>query len=117
MLTLIFSVFSIGVSIRFLLPRQVEKLIEWHWPHWMSWFISSVSTVLEAAIFNLIFFAILVPIFQDAVFDATLKAAGLERIFDEAEERDLPYLVLCWRNFRSSVLVLWFLILVKVQYR
>ncbi|KAI9485734.1 MAG: hypothetical protein EXX96DRAFT_546277 [Benjaminiella poitrasii] len=114
LLTLVFSIFSIGVSIKFLLPRQVEKLLEWNWPHWMSWFVSIISTIVEGAILNLIFFAILVPIFQDAVFDATLRARGLGKIFDEEEERDIPKLVLCWRNLRSSILVTWCLITVKI---
>lgn len=102
------------MSLRFLLPRQVDQFLEWQWPAWMSWVISSVSTVLEAAIFNLIFFALLVPMFQDAVFDATLEACELHHIFEEEEERDLAYVVLCWRNVRSNILVLWSLLLVKV---
>ncbi|KAI7903805.1 uncharacterized protein BX663DRAFT_345295 [Cokeromyces recurvatus] len=114
LLTMIFSVFSIGISIKFLLPQLVGKLLEWHWPHWMSWFISIISTIVESAILNLIFFAILVPIFQDAVFDATLRARGLDRIFDEEEEHDIPKYVLCWRSSRSSILVTWCLITVKI---
>ena len=80
----------------------------------MSWFVSIVSTILEGAILNLIFFMVLTPIFQDLVFDRTLKARGLERIFEDEEERDDPKLVICWRNLRSSVLVTLCLILVKV---
>ncbi|KAI8987371.1 hypothetical protein BDF20DRAFT_910002 [Mycotypha africana] len=113
-LTLIFSAFSIGVSIKFLLPHQAEKLIEWHWPPWMSWFVSILSTVLESAILNLVFFALLVPMFQDAVFDATLEACGLHCIFEEEERREIPKLVLCWRSVRSTVLVTWYLIAVKI---
>ncbi|CAO0795319.1 unnamed protein product [Mucor circinelloides] len=115
-LTLIFSAFSIGISIRFLLPALVDKFLEWNWPHWMSWFVSIVSTILEGAILNLIFFMVLTPIFQDLVFDRTLKARGLERIFEDEEERDDPKLVICWRNLRSSVLVTLCLILVKILF-
>ncbi|OBZ89009.1 hypothetical protein A0J61_02940 [Choanephora cucurbitarum] len=114
LLTILFSAFSIGFSIKYLLPGLANKMISWHWPHWMSWFVSIISTVLEGAIINLIFFAFLVPIFQDSVFDATLKARGLERIFEEEEERDIPKLVVCWRNMRSSILVTWILITIKI---
>lgn len=103
------------MSLRFLLPHQVEKFLEWNWPHWMSWLISTVSTVLEAAIFNLIFFTFLVPMFQDAVFDATLEACGLHRIFEEEDERDLNKVVLCWRNFRTNIIVMWCLLIVKAS--
>lgn len=114
-MTLLFSIFSIGVSIKYLLPSQVEKLLEWHWPHWMSWFISIVSVILESAILNLIFFAFLVGFFQDMVFDATLEARGLGHLLDDTD--DIPYMVLCWRNLRSSLLVKWVLIMVKVYIR
>lgn len=112
-LSIIFSTFSIGFSLKVLLPGHVEKLIEWHWPHWMSWFVSVISVVLESAIINLLFFAILVPIFQDAVFDATLEAKGLGHLLDDTE--DIPRIVICWRNIRSSILVNWLLIMVKVR--
>jgi hypothetical protein len=111
----VFSFFSIGFSIQVILPKLVEKFLEWHWPHWMSWFVSIVSTIVQGALVNLIFFAILVPIFQDAVFDATLKARGLQRIFDEEEALDIPKYIVCWRNLRSSVLIKWCLIMTKVR--
>ncbi len=79
----------------------------------MSWFVSAVSVILESAILNLIFFAILVPMFQDAVFDATLKAEGLGDLLDDTE--DIPRLVIIWRNIKSSVIVLWVLLMTKVN--
>ncbi|KAG2202983.1 hypothetical protein INT47_013199 [Mucor saturninus] len=111
-LTLVFSVFSIGFSIKVLLPTQVEKLLEWHWPHWMSWFVSVISVVLESAILNLLFFAFLVGFFQDMIFDATIKAKGLGHLLDDTD--DIPKLVLWWRGLRSSLLVNWVLIMVKI---
>lgn len=114
-LSFIFNIFSIGVSIGYLFPGQVNKFLEWNWPHWASKFVSAVSTILGAAIFNLIFSTILVPIFQAQLFDTTLKACGLEQIFVEEEERHTPYYIVLWRKFRSSILVMWFLLLVKVK--
>ncbi|KAG0767177.1 hypothetical protein G6F57_006306 [Rhizopus arrhizus] len=112
LLSLVFSVFSIGFSLKVLFPRQFDKLIELNWPEWMSWFVSAVSVILESAILNLIFFAILVPMFQDAVFDATLKAEGLGDLLDDTE--DIPRLVIIWRNIKSSVIVLWVLLMTKI---
>lgn len=112
-LTVVFSVFSIGFSIKVLLPTQVEKLLEWHWPHWMSWFVSVISVVLESAILNLLFFAFLVGFFQDMIFDATITAKGLGHLLDDTD--DINKLVLWWRGVRSSLLVNWVLIMVKVR--
>ncbi|KAI8971103.1 hypothetical protein BDB01DRAFT_854955 [Pilobolus umbonatus] len=111
-LTIVFSVFSIGFSIRVLLPHQLDWLIEYNWPHWMAWFTTVVSVILESAILNLVFFAILVPIFQDAVFDATIKARNMNEIFDNRVE--VPRLVLCWRNFRSSAMIRILLVLLRI---
>lgn len=51
--------------------------------------------------------------FQDAVFDATLKAEGLGDLLDDTE--DIPRLVIIWRNIKSSVIVLWVLLMTKVN--
>lgn len=112
-MTFIFSAFSIGLSLKVLLPHQVDKLLEWHWPHWMSWAISIVSVILESAALNLLFFMVLRPFFEDMVFDTTLRAKGLGHVIDDAE--DVPRLVLCWRSMRSSLLVTTLLLLLKVQ--
>jgi hypothetical protein len=112
-LTLVFSTFSVGLSFKLLFPSLVDKLIEWHWPHWMSWFVSLMTTVLESAILNLIFFAMIVPFFQDQVFDATLRARNADGIFDEIVE--VPRLVRCWRSTRTSLLITWLLLVIKVS--
>ncbi|KAI9359437.1 hypothetical protein BD770DRAFT_386052 [Pilaira anomala] len=112
LLTIIFSFFSIGFSLRYLLPNQVEKLLEWNWPHWMSWAISIVSVILESAILNLLFFAFLVGFFQDMIFDATLTARGHADLLDDTD--DINKIVLWWRGVRSSLLVNILLILVKI---
>jgi hypothetical protein len=79
----------------------------------VSWFISIVSVILESAVLNLLFFMVLRPFFEDMVFDSTLRARGLGHVIDEAE--DVPRLVLCWRNMRSSLLVTTLLLLLKVK--
>ncbi|GAA5812368.1 hypothetical protein MFLAVUS_005820 [Mucor flavus] len=111
-LTIIFSIFSIGFSIRVLFPHLVEKFLEWNWPHWMSRGISAVAIILESAILNLIFFAFLVGFFQDMIFDATIKARGLGDLLDDT--KDISKLILWWRGVRSSVLVNWILIMIKI---
>lgn len=72
-----------------------------------------MTTVLESAILNLIFFAMIVPFFQDQVFDATLRARNADGIFDEIVE--VPRLVRCWRSTRTSLLITWLLLVIKVS--
>jgi hypothetical protein len=100
------------IAFKFLLPYQVGKLVEHHWPRWFAWFASVILAIIESSIMNMVCFAVLVPFFQDAIFDATLRARGLDKIFDEVVE--VPGIILCWRNFRSSLFVFWLLLIIKV---
>ncbi|KAI8891100.1 hypothetical protein K501DRAFT_328225 [Backusella circina FSU 941] len=111
-LTLVFSVVSLVIAFKFLLPYQVHHLVHHHWPHWLALFASIILAIIESAIMNIVCYAVLVPFFQDAVFDATLRARGLDKIFDEIVE--VPGAILCWRNFRSSLLVFWALLIIKI---
>lgn len=62
---------------------------------------------------DVIFFAILLPFYQDALFDATLKARGMARMF--ATRVELNGLVLCCRGISSGVVLVWFLVLAQVN--
>ncbi|KAI8367475.1 uncharacterized protein BYT42DRAFT_648511 [Radiomyces spectabilis] len=101
LLTLGFGLVSIVLAFLYLLPLQRDALIDAHWPTWIAWVASVIFVLLESAVANMILFAVLVPFFQDAVFDATLKARGLQRMFDGRVE--VPGLVACWRNMGSSL--------------
>lgn len=62
---------------------------------------------------DVIFFAILLPFYQDALFDATLKARGMGRMF--ATRVEVNGLVLCCRGISSGVVLVWFLVLAQVK--
>jgi hypothetical protein len=68
--------------------------------------------LLESAVFDLLFFAILLPLFQDMLFDATLKARGLDRMF----ETRVPVsgLRLCCRGISSGLALVWLLVLAQI---
>lgn len=113
LLTLIFGLISLILSFVYLLPLQAHALIEAKCPVWLAWTVSVIFVLLESAIIDLIFFAILLPIFQDALFDATLKARGLERMF--ANRVPVNGLRLCCRGVSSGLAFVWLLILAQVS--
>lgn len=101
------------LSFVYLLPLQAHALIVAKCPVWLAWTVSVIFVLLESAVFDLIFFAILLPIFQDALFDATLKARGLERMFNNRVE--VGNLRLCCRGISSGLALVWILILAQVR--
>ena len=113
LLTLIFGLLSLVLSFVYLLPLQAHALIVAKCPVWLAWTVSVIFVLLESAVFDLIFFAILLPIFQDALFDATLKARGLERMFNTRVP--VNGLRLCCRGISSGLALVWLLILAQVK--
>lgn len=113
LLTLLFGLVSLILSFVYLLPLQAHALIDAHCPSWLAWIVSVIFVLLESALMDLIFFAIILPIFQDALFDATLRARGLDRMF--ATRIEVSNLLLCCRGISSGLAMVWFLILAQVQ--
>ncbi|KAI9281527.1 hypothetical protein BY458DRAFT_552818 [Sporodiniella umbellata] len=112
LLTLIFGLLSLVLSLVYLLPLQAHALIEARCPTWLAWTVSAVFVLMESSLMDLIFFAVLMPVFQDALFDATLRAKGLERMFQSRVP--VSGLVLCCRGLSSGVVLLWFLLLAQI---
>ncbi|KAI8099785.1 uncharacterized protein BX664DRAFT_322113 [Halteromyces radiatus] len=112
LLTLGFGIVSLVVAIVYLLPWQVHSLEQAHWPSWIAWFVAIILVILESAIFDILCYAILLPFFQDAVFDATLQARGLlDRI--SIEQTD-PIWIKCGRSLSSSIIFIFFVVLARV---
>ncbi|KAI9470465.1 hypothetical protein BDB00DRAFT_862580 [Zychaea mexicana] len=112
LLTLIFGIISLVLSFVFLLPLQANALIEAGCPNWLAWIVSVIFVLLESAIFDVIFFAILIPFFQDALFDATLKARGMSRMFETRVQ--VNGMLLCCRGVSSGLALVWFLVLAQI---
>ncbi|CAO3643473.1 unnamed protein product [Mucor hiemalis] len=112
LLTLIFGLIWLILSFVYLLPLQAHALIVAKCPVWLAWTVSVIFVLLESAVFDLIFFAILLPIFQDALFDATLKARGLERMF--ANCVPVNGMRLCCRGVSSGLALVWLLIIAQI---
>ncbi|KAI8074781.1 hypothetical protein BC940DRAFT_266840 [Gongronella butleri] len=111
-LTLIFGILSLVLCFVFLLPLQAHALINVNCPAWLAWLVSVIFVLLESALMDVIFFLILLPVFQDALFDATLKARGMRRMF----ETRVPVsgMTLCCRGIGIGLLFVWFLVLAQI---
>ncbi|KAG1137952.1 hypothetical protein G6F37_010831 [Rhizopus arrhizus] len=112
LLTLIVGLISLILSFVYLLPLQAHALIEAHCPVWLAWTVSVIFVLLESAVMDLIFLAVVLPIFQDALFDATLKAKGLDRMF--ATRVEVSGLRLCCRGISSGIAMVWLLVLAQI---
>lgn len=113
LLTLIFGLISLILSFVFLLPLQAHALINAHCPQWLAWIVSVIFVLLESAIFDLIFFAVILAFYQDILFDATLKARGLERMFTNRVSVS-GFRLFC-RGISSGVALLWLLIIAQIM--
>lgn len=112
LLTLAFGIFSLVLSFGYLLPLQAHALINVNCPSWLAWIVSVIFVLLESAILDILFFAIIVATFQDILFDATLKSLGMDRMFEHRV--DVNGVVLCCRGMSSSVLLGLILVLAQV---
>ncbi|OBZ84733.1 Sulfate transporter CysZ [Choanephora cucurbitarum] len=111
-LTLIVGIISLVLSFVYLLPLQAHALIIARCPVWLAWTVSVIFVLLESAIFDLLFYAIVLPFFQDALFDATLRARGLDRMF--VTRIPVSGLILCCRGVSSGLALVWLLLLAQV---
>ncbi|KAI9301903.1 hypothetical protein BJ944DRAFT_185999 [Cunninghamella echinulata] len=111
LLTLGFGLVSLFICLTYLLHWQAHALMEIHFPSWLAHTVAVVLSLIESGILDILCFAILLPFFQDALFDATLKARGLDRML---KDLDIPRLVVCCRGITSSLLVASLVVFIRV---
>lgn len=104
---------SLYLTLHWMFPWHVHYFVSCNWPVWISKMVSIITVILESAAFQLLCFAILVPYYQDELFDATLEARGLTEIFDHRVH--VPYLILCCRSMKSSILSVFLLTFARVS--
>ncbi|KAG0328554.1 hypothetical protein BGZ99_005033 [Dissophora globulifera] len=74
----------LGLAFTYLLPWNVDFLTRHSWPSWIAYIASVVFTLLEAALGSLIAYLALMPLWEDALFDAVLRTRKLGYIVDAA---------------------------------
>lgn len=72
------------LAFAYLFPLQVDFFIRHSWSSWLAKFVAWVLTLLEAALGSLVAFLALMPLWEDALFDAVLRSRKLGYIIDAA---------------------------------
>jgi len=106
--TLISTIVSFSVLMKWALHPQADKLIGTHWPAWIAWISSFLLVVAEVALINLIILLVLFGCVQSKITRAILEEKGILpqlRSECEAHGRELPE-AYCMRDLAHNILFL-----------
>ncbi|KAF8918023.1 hypothetical protein BGZ58_004941, partial [Dissophora ornata] len=66
------------------MPWQTDYLLRHSWPAWIAYIAAVFFSLLEAALGSLVSYLALMPLWEDALFDAVLRTKKLGYILDAA---------------------------------
>ncbi|KAF9933424.1 hypothetical protein FBU30_005458 [Linnemannia zychae] len=95
----------------YLLKTQAHALIKANCPAGVAWFVSVIFVLLEIAVMILLFYLIILPIYQDGLFDRVIKLRGLRHVLDANQGNDV---VKCMRGINGGLFILLCQILVLI---
>jgi len=84
LILVIITIVLMVAAFTYLLPLQVDFLTRHSWPGVLAYIVAVLATLLEAALGSLIAYLALMPIWEDALFDAVLRTRKLGYIIDAA---------------------------------
>ncbi|KAF9996755.1 hypothetical protein BGZ79_009525 [Entomortierella chlamydospora] len=102
-LTIIWAIAVTIFGFAYLLQLQAHALIKVNCPAGVAWFVSIIFVLLEIALMVLLFYLIILPIYQDALFDRVLKLRGLRHVLEKNHGNDV---VKCMRGILVLILTL-----------
>ncbi|KAF9167355.1 hypothetical protein DFQ27_002182 [Actinomortierella ambigua] len=79
---LVLSIFLFVLAFRYLLPWQRDAFLDRDWATWIATTVAVILTLLEAALGSLIAYLALMPLWEDALFDAVLRSRKLGYVVD-----------------------------------
>ncbi|KAG0007623.1 hypothetical protein BGZ80_004436 [Entomortierella chlamydospora] len=88
-LTIIWAIAVTIFGFAYLLQLQAHALIKVNCPAGVAWFVSIIFVLLEIALMVLLFYLIILPIYQDALFDRVLKLRGLRHVLEKNHGNDV----------------------------
>ncbi|KAG0310562.1 hypothetical protein BGZ97_012486 [Linnemannia gamsii] len=103
------AVFIFGFA--YLLKLQAHALIDVKCPAAVAWIVCIIFVLLEVAVLSLLFYLIVLPIYEDSLFDRTLKLRGLRHVLKQNEGNDM---VKCMRGVGGGLWILLFQIAVLI---
>lgn len=112
-LTLVVALLAIFLTFGFLLSLQANALIVAGCPVWLAWTVSVIFCLLEAGVITIIFYLIITPIWQDALFDEVLKLKGLGHVLEK--QKPTSEMTGCCRGFCSVIATIYTIVVVQVN--
>ncbi|KAG0089670.1 hypothetical protein BGZ92_004402 [Podila epicladia] len=109
--TILWAIAATIFGFAFLLHKQANALISVNCPAGVAWFVSVIFVLLEIALMVLVFYLIILPIYQDALFDRVLKLRGLRHVLDKRDGNDV---IKCLRGVHGGLLIVFIQILVLI---
>ncbi|KAG0091080.1 hypothetical protein BGZ93_008997 [Podila epicladia] len=106
--TILWAIAATIFGFAFLLHKQANALISVNCPAGVAWFVSVIFVLLEIALMVLVFYLIILPIYQDALFDRVLKLRGLRHVLDKRDGNDV---IKCLRGVHGGLLIVFIQIL------
>ncbi|KAF9975327.1 hypothetical protein BGZ73_001090 [Actinomortierella ambigua] len=111
LLTIIWAIAATIFAFAYLLQLQAHALINVNCPAGVAWFVSVIFVLLEIALMILLFYLIILPIYQDALFDRVLRLRGLKHVLERAQGNDVAK---CMRGVHGGLVVVFFQIMVLI---
>ncbi|KAG0203327.1 hypothetical protein BGX33_009169 [Mortierella sp. NVP41] len=108
LLTILWGIAIFIFGFAYLLKLQAHALIDVNCPAAAAWIVSIIFVLLEVAVLSILFYLIILPIYQDGLFDRTLKLRGLRHVLKANEGNDV---IKCMRGVGGGLWILVFQIL------
>ncbi|KAI8604122.1 hypothetical protein EDD21DRAFT_367073 [Dissophora ornata] len=101
-ITMIWAMGVVIFGFAYLLQLQAHALIKANCPAGVAWFVSVIFVLLEIAVMIVLFYLIILPIYQDGLFDRVLKLRGLRYVLDRNRGNDV---VKCMRGVNGGLFI------------
>ncbi|KAG0305214.1 hypothetical protein BGZ97_001188 [Linnemannia gamsii] len=102
-LTVVWGLAATIFGFAYLLKTQAHALIKANCPAGLAWFVSVIFVLLEIAVIIVLFYLIILPIYQDALFDRVLKLRGLRHVLEANRGNDIAK---CMRGVNGGLFIL-----------
>ncbi|GJJ71227.1 CysZ protein [Entomortierella parvispora] len=108
-MTILWAIAATIFAFAYLLKVQAHALIRVNCPAGLAWFVCVIFVLLELALMILLFYLIILPIYQDGLFDRVLKLRGLRHVLEQNKGNGV---VKCMRGVQGGLLIVFIQIIV-----
>ncbi|KAF9576601.1 hypothetical protein EC968_006948 [Mortierella alpina] len=103
LITFLWAIAVVIFGFAYLLQLQAHALIKANCPAGVAWFVGVLFVLLEIAVMIVLFYLIILPIYQDGLFDRVLRLRGLRDVLERRQGNDV---VKCMRGVNGGLFIL-----------